>query len=161
MSGLAVAVLLQMISPALPQGAATGQSAPQAGGLKARNTRDDQSMRLIVAGVVKALQNQAGEKKPTKPRRARNTRGIPKGVQACLDRLIKIASADPLPPYGGQAEQIINGGLLWHDAKSRCSIGEDQSLRLKVAEVVKAWRSKDAAQVRSLLQELKSAAPQS
>lgn len=132
LSLLAVAILLLQVVPALPQGSATSQTPTQ-----------------------------ASAQKPRKPRRVRSNRGgIPKGVQACLDRLIKIASADPLPAYGGQAEQIINGGLLWNDPKSRCSIGDDQSLRLKVAEVVKAWRSKDAAQVRSLLQEIKSSAPQ-
>ena len=97
--------------------------------------------------------------KPRKPRPKAPT-GVPKGVQACIDRLIQIASADPLPEYGGQAEQIINGGLLWNDPKSKCSIGSDQALRNKVSAVVTAWREKNAEKVRSLLQELKSAAPQ-
>lgn len=96
-----------------------------------------------------------------KARRRAPRRGVPKGVQACLDRLIEIASADPLPAYGGQAQQIINDGLLWNDPRSRCSIGDDQALRTKVSETVTAWWTKDADKVRSLLQELKSAAPQS
>jgi hypothetical protein len=98
--------------------------------------------------------------RPKKKRRPKASAGIPKGVQACIDRLIEIASADPLPAYGGQAEEIINGGLLWNDPKSKCSVGQDQSLRNKVSAVATAWREKNADKVRSLLQELKSAAPQ-
>jgi hypothetical protein len=100
----------------------------------------------------------AGQRR-RRPRSGTN-RGVPKGVQACIDRLIEIASADPLPAYGGQAEEIINNGLLWNDPKSRCSLGDNHALRMKVFEVVKAWRAKDAGTVRSLLQEVKSAAPQ-
>ncbi|HEU4388975.1 MAG TPA: hypothetical protein VFV34_14340 [Blastocatellia bacterium] len=101
------------------------------------------------------------EKKPkAKKRKPKAPTGTPKGVQACIDRLIQIASADPLPAYEGQPETIINGGLLWNDPKSKCSIGDDQALRAKVGAVAKAWREKNADQVRSLLQELKSAAPQ-
>jgi hypothetical protein len=100
------------------------------------------------------------KKKPAKRKGAKSPAGIPKGVQACIDRLIAIASAEPFPAYGGQAEQIINGGLLWDNPKSKCSIGSDQSLRSKVSAVATAWREKNAEKVRSLLQELKSAAPQ-
>ncbi len=95
-------------------------------------------------------------------RRAQRARtGIPTGVQNCLDRLIEIAAADPLPSYEGQPEQIINDGLMWNDEKSKCSIGTDQALRLKVSELANAWRMKDAAKVRSHLTEIKQAAPQS
>lgn len=118
-------------------------------------------------GTIATTQAMA-EKKPATPQkprppRRRNGGGkgqIPKGVQACIDRLIQIAGADPLPEYGGEAEKIINDGLLWNDPKSRCSIGDNQSLRLKIAELVKAWRLKDASTARQLLQEIKSAAPQ-
>ncbi|HWP44425.1 MAG TPA: hypothetical protein VNO14_14360 [Blastocatellia bacterium] len=105
----------------------------------------------------------AGQEQKPQPRRARSrgTRGVPKGVQNCVDRLIQIASADPLPAYGGQAEQIVNSGLLWNDPKSNCAIGEDTKLRLKVSEMANAWRMKDAAKVRSLLDEIKSAIPSS
>jgi hypothetical protein len=96
-------------------------------------------------------------KKAPKKRRAMG--GIPKGAQACVDRLIEIASADPLPALGGQAEQIINNGLLWDDPKSKCSIGSDQGLRKKVSDMGVAWREKNAEKTRSLLQEIKAAAP--
>jgi hypothetical protein len=59
----------------------------------------------------------APKKKTPKKKRAMG--GIPKGAQACVDRLIEIASADPLPAFGGQAEQIVNNGLLWDDPKSK------------------------------------------
>jgi hypothetical protein len=103
----------------------------------------------------------AGQKAPQK-RRSRGSRStaVPKGVQACIDRLIEIASADPLPAYGGQAEKIVNDGLLWNDPKSKCSVGDDQALRTKISNMVVEWRQKNADKVRSLLQEIKSAAPQ-
>jgi len=126
---------------------------------------------LVAASAVIAAQNpppkaadQAPAAAPAKKRpkkKAQGKTGIPKGTQACLDRLNEIASAEPLPEYGGQAEKIINEGLLWNDPKSKCSIGSDQALRSKVSAVVTAWRQKDAGKVRSLLQELKSAAPSS
>lgn len=86
--------------------------------------------------------------------------GVPKGVQACLDHLIKMAEKDPLMDYDGHPSEIINGGLMWNDPKSRCSLGDNLELRKKAAAVGTAWLKKDAAAVRSLLQELKSAAPQ-
>jgi hypothetical protein len=109
-------------------------------------------------------QAEGGGQQAQKPRqrrgRGRMMRGVPKGVHACIDRLTEIASADPLAAYEGQPQEIVNNGLLWNDPKSRCSIGDDGKLRLKVSEMASAWQSKDAAKVRSLLQEIKSAAPQ-
>jgi hypothetical protein len=101
----------------------------------------------------------AAKPKKTTKRKGRAMGGIPKGAQACVDRLIEIASADPLPAFGGQAEQIVNNGLLWDDPKSKCSIGSDQGLRKKVSDMGVAWREKNAEKTRSLLQEIKSAAP--
>jgi hypothetical protein len=93
-----------------------------------------------------------------KSQRART--GVPTGVHNCIDRLTEVAAADPLPSYEGQPEQIINDGLMWSDEKSKCSIGTDSALRLKVLELSTAWRMKDAAKVRSLLGEIKQAVPQ-
>ncbi len=104
---------------------------------------------------------QSAPAKPKKPRAKKKVEtGIPKGVGACIDALIKMAEADPLIAYEGRPAEIINGGLLWNDPKSRCSVGNDNNLRLKLLDTSKAWREKDAARVRSLLQEIKSAAPQ-
>lgn len=105
------------------------------------------------------------QKKPAKKPRAKkrnnaaNT-GVPKGVQKCLDRLIELANAEPMAAYEGQAQKIVSEGLMWNDEKSNCSIGTDQALRLKIFEMSNAWQMKDAAKVRSLLAEIKSAAPQ-
>ena len=103
-------------------------------------------------------------KKPARRRARRGgsraARGVPSGVQNCIDRLIEIATPDPLVAYEGQASQIVNNGLMWNDPKSKCSVGADTSLRLKLSNLATAWTQKDAAKVRSLLQEIKSAAPQ-
>ena len=103
-------------------------------------------------------------KKPVRRRAKRKgtraARGVPAGVQNCIDRLIEIATPDPLVAYEGQASEIVNNGLMWNDPKSKCSVGADTSLRLKLSNLATAWTEKDAAKVRSLLQEIKSAAPQ-
>jgi hypothetical protein len=93
------------------------------------------------------------------PRKKRTPAGIPKGPQACVDRLIQIASAEPFPAYGRQAAQIVNNGLLWDNPKSKCSVGSDQALRTKVSTMVTAWNEKNAEKTRSLLQEIKAAVP--
>ena len=107
-----------------------------------------------------ARRNRARRGRGQGGRAQRARTGVPTGVQNCIDRLIEIAAADPFPAYEGQAEQIINDGLLWNDEKSKCSIGTDAALRSKVAEAGNAWRMKDAAKVRTLLGEIKQAAPQ-
>lgn len=91
---------------------------------------------------------------------AMSMQGVPSGVQKCLEHLSQMAANDPLIDYEGHPSEIINNGLLWNDPKSKCSIGGDASLRLKVSNLATAWSMKDAAKVRSLLEEIKSAAPQ-
>jgi hypothetical protein len=110
---------------------------------------------------------QATEEKAKKPVRrrarrggARSKRGVPTGVQNCIDRLIELATPDPLVAYDGQPSEIVNNGLMWNDPKSKCSVGADTSLRLKITNMATAWNQKEADKVRSLLQEIKSAAPQ-
>lgn len=102
----------------------------------------------------------APAKAKKRPAKKKVDTGIPKGVQNCIDALIKMASADPLINYEGRPSDIINNGLLWNDPKSKCSIGDNKDLRLKLLNLSNAWRQKDAARVRSLLEEIKSAAPQ-
>ena len=80
-------------------------------------------------------------------------RGIPSGVENCLNHLAQMAAADPLIDYEGHPSQIINNGLLWNDPKSKCATS-DQTQRAKIFELSTAWRMKDAAKVRSLLTEL-------
>jgi hypothetical protein len=80
--------------------------------------------------------------------------GVPKGVPACIKHLTTMAAKDPLIDYDGHPSEIINGGLLWNDPKSRCSIASDDAKKKKVIELAGAWRRKDASQVRSILAEL-------
>ena len=76
--------------------------------------------------------------------------GVPKGVDKCIEHLIEMASEDPMTPYEGHPQEIINNGLLWNNAKSKCSIGDNHSLRLKLSELSKAWRENDTSKVRSV-----------
>ena len=103
------------------------------------------------------------------PRRRRGNRGrgratantgVPTGVQNCIDALIEIAGNDPLVSYEGRPEEIVNNGLMWNDPKSKCSVGTDSAIRLKLFNLSNAWRRNNASEVRSLLQEIKSSAPQ-
>jgi len=80
--------------------------------------------------------------------------GVPNGVPNCIKHLTQMAAKDPLIDYDGHPSEIINGGLLWNDPKSQCSIAGDEAMKKKVIELAGAWRRKDASQVRSLLQEL-------
>jgi len=105
------------------------------------------------------MKKKAGGQKAGKKPKAKVMRGVPAGVPACLEHLSQMAATEPMTPYEGHPEEIINNGLLWNDAKSKCSIGTDPQLRLKVGNLAKAWRQKDAATVKSLLEEIKSAAP--
>lgn len=97
----------------------------------------------------------AAKPKP-KPKKKASTamKGVPSGVPNCLKHLAKMAEKDPLIDYDGHPSEIINGGLLWNDPKSHCSIGSDEAMRKKVIELAGAWRTKDGAKVRSLIEEL-------
>jgi hypothetical protein len=106
---------------------------------------------------------QPPQTKPKTKKRVKSTRamrGVPAGTKACVDHLIEMASTEPITPYEGHPEEIINNGLLWNDPKSKCSVGDDAAVRLKVSNVATAWKQKDAGKVRQQLQELKSALPQ-
>lgn len=96
----------------------------------------------------------AAKPKPTQRKKAPAMAGVPRGVPACIKRLTQLAAKDPLIDYDGRPSQIINGGLLWADPKSHCSVTDDESKKKKVLELADVWRRKDASQVRSLLQEL-------
>jgi hypothetical protein len=105
--------------------------------------------------------NKMSAQKPKAKRKTKTNvmRGVPAGIPACLEHLSQMAATDPMTPYEGHPAEIINNGLLWNDAKSKCSIGTDPQLRLKVANLSTAWQQKDAATVKSLIEEIKSAAP--
>ena len=92
--------------------------------------------------------------KPRKKKTAAVMAGVPMGVPACIKHLTQMAAKDPLIDYDGHPSEIINGGLLWNDPKSHCSIGGDEAMKKKVVELAGAWRRKNVSLVRSLLQEL-------
>ena len=125
----------------------------------AGNIQADQMKAAEPAKTMAPKKAKAKKPKAKKPG-AMSMTGVPKGCQACLDHLIKMAAADPLIAYEGHPEEVLNGGLLWNSPESKCSLGADIELRKKGLALSIAWRKKDAAAVRSLLQELKSAAPQ-
>src|SRR4051812_13224995 len=94
------------------------------------------------------------KKRTRKPgHKSRMMSGVPMGVDNCLNHLAQMAAADPLIDYEGHPSEIINNGLLWSDPKSKCAV-TDATQRGKVFELANAWRMKDAAKVRSTLQEL-------
>jgi hypothetical protein len=97
----------------------------------------------------------AAKPKPKPKKKAASAMaGVPKGVPACIKHLTTMAAKDPLIAYDGHPSEIINGGLLWNDPKSRCSVASDDAKKKKVIELANAWRKKDASQVRSILAEL-------
>lgn len=96
----------------------------------------------------------AAKPKPKARKKASAMAGVPRGVPACIKRLTQLAAKDPLIDYDGRPSEIINGGLLWADPKSHCSVADDEAKKKKVLDLAGAWRRKDASQVRSLLQEL-------
>ena len=99
----------------------------------------------------------AAKPKPKAKRKAsQRMAGVPQGVPACLKHLAKMAEKEPLIDYDGHPSEIINGGLLWNDPKSRCSVAADEAMKKKAIELAGAWRKKDAAQVRSLIAELEA-----
>lgn len=102
--------------------------------------------------------NMAASAKPKKKRirksgQKRMMSGVPMGVDKCLSHLAQMAAADPLIDYEGHPSEIVNNGLLWNDPKSKCAVS-DQAQREKLFKLANAWRMKDAATVRSLLQEM-------
>lgn len=112
---------------------------------------------LALEGLATAREMNGSESAAQRPRsrtRQKAMRGVPSGVDNCMKHLAEMAQMEPLPDYEGHPSEIINNGLLWNDAKSKCSIGDDQAKRLQLFELSKAWRMKDTARVRSILQEL-------
>ena len=123
------------------------------------------AMVFEVSSVTIANQENANMAATAKPRKKRvrrsgqmrMMRGVPMGVENCLNHLAQMAASDPLPDYEGHPSEVINNGLLWNDPKSKCAVS-DQAQREKIFELANAWRMKDSAKVRSLLQEMGASA---
>ena len=143
------------------------QASPQAIAQNANKPAPAKKSKPAAAKNKNAAQPAAApaEKKPVAKKHVRRKKktmamsGVPSGVGNCIKHLSEMASKDPLISFEGHPEEIINNGLLWNDPKSKCSVGSDENMRKKVLDLATAWRLKDAATVRSLLQELETMAP--
>lgn len=156
MFGFTAVAILALVLQASPQAIAQGNSNKSAAAKKA--PPPPKPAQAKPAPAPAAGQDTMAAKPKPKPKKKRKPStamaGVPMGVPACLQHLTKMAEKDPLIDYDGHPSEVINGGLLWNDPKSRCSIAGDEATRKKVVELANAWRAKNASTVRSLLQEL-------
>jgi hypothetical protein len=154
MFGFTAVAILALVLQASPQAIAQGNSNKSAAAKKV--PPPPKPAQAKPAPAPAAGQDTMAAKPKPKPKKKRkpSMAGVPMGVPACLQHLTKMAEKDPLIDYDGHPSEIINGGLLWSDPKSRCSIAGDEATRRKVVELANAWRAKNASSVRSLLQEL-------
>ncbi|MFY9553459.1 MAG: hypothetical protein WAV20_05360 [Blastocatellia bacterium] len=150
-----IALVLQAPPPAIAQGNA---NKPAAAPKKAKaKPPAPPNVSAPAATQTTMTAEKPAAKKPVRRKKkgAMAMKGVPSGgVSACLKHLSEMASKDPLIPYEGHPEEIVNNGLMWNDPKSKCSIGSDENARKKVFELTGAWRMKDASRVRSIIQEL-------
>ena len=153
--GITAVATLALAVQASPQAIAQGNSnKPAAAKKKAPPPPPPKAVQTKPAPAATDPTMAAKPKPKPKPKKKAVMAGVPKGVPACLKHLTQMAAKDPLIDYDGHPSEIINGGLLWNDPKSQCSIAGDEATKKKVLELASAWRRKDATQVRSLLQEL-------
>jgi hypothetical protein len=156
--GFTAVAILALVLQALPQAIAQGNANKPAAAKKAKPAKPAPKPEAKPAAPTPppAGGETMGAKPKPKPKRKASMAmaGVPKGVPACIQRLTKLAEKDPLINYDGRPSEIVNNGLLWNDPKSHCSVGSDDAMKKKVVDLAVAWRRKDAAQVRSLLQEL-------
>jgi hypothetical protein len=157
--GLTAVAILALVLQALPQAIAQGNANKPAPAKKAKQAKPapkPEAKPAAPAPPAAGGEMMAKPKPKPKPKRKASMAmaGVPKGVPACIERLTKLAEKDPLINYDGHPSEIVNNGLLWNDPKSHCSVGSDDAMKKKVVDLADAWRRKDAAQVRSLLQEL-------
>lgn len=158
--GITAVATLALVLQASPQANAQGNANKPSGtaSRKAKPAAKKPPATAQPPQTAAPAEKPAAEKKPAaKKRRPKKTtamKGVPSGVPNCIKHLSEMASKDPLPAYEGHPEEIVNNGLLWNDPKSKCSVGSDENMRKKIADMANAWRMKDAAKVRSILQEL-------
>ena len=166
MFGLTAVAILALVLQASPQAIAQGNANKPAAAKKAKPAPKPAAAKPAPAPAPAAApaagQPAMAAKPKPKPKKKRKPSmamaGVPMGVPACIQHLTKMAEKDPLIDYDGHPSEIINGGLLWNDPKSRCSIASDEATKKKVVELAIAWRAKDASKVRGILQELSAMA---
>ena len=165
MFGFTAVAILALVLQASPQAIAQGNANKPAAARKAKPAPKPAAAKPAPpppAAAPAAGQPAMAAKPKPKPKKKRKPSmamaGVPMGVPACIQHLTKMAEKDPLIDYDGHPSEIINGGLLWNDPKSRCSIASDEATKKRVVELATAWRAKDASKVRSILQELSAMA---
>lgn len=161
--GITLVATLMFSLPASPQAVAQGNANKPAAPKKAKPAAAKPAPAKTPEAQKPAAPAPAAEKpaakKPVHRPKKKTTAmtGVPSGVNNCIKHLSEMAVKDPLIAFEGHPEEVVNNGLLWNDPKSKCSVGGDASMRQKVADLASAWRFKDAAKVRSILQELQTA----
>ena len=158
--GITAAAILLMALQASPQAIAQGNANKPAPAKKAKPAATKPANAAAPAQAATPAEKPAAAKKPVhRKKKPAAMAGVPSGVANCIKHLSEMASKDPLIAYEGHPEEIINNGLLWNDPKSKCSVGSDENMRKKVADLAGKWRMHDAAAVRSILQELEGMSP--
>lgn len=154
--GITAVATLALVVQASSQAVAQGNANKPAAAKKKTPPPPPPKQATPAAPAPAAGQTTMAPKPKPKPKKKASAAmaGVPKGVPACIKHLTTMAAKDPLIAYDGHPSEIINGGLLWNDPKSRCSIADDEAKKKKVIELAGAWRKKDASQVRSILAEL-------
>ena len=154
--GITAAAILVLALQASPQAIAQGNANKPAPAKKAKPA----AIKPAATPAPAPAEKPAAAKKPVhRKKKPAGMAGVPSGVASCVQHLSQMAAKDPLIAYEGHPEEIVNNGLLWNDPKSKCSVGSDDNMRKKVAELAGKWRMHDAAAVRSILQELEGMSP--
>jgi hypothetical protein len=157
--GITAAAIIALALQASPQAIAQGNANKPAAAKKAKPAAT-KNANAAAPAATPAAKPAAAKKPVVHKKKPAAMAGIPTGVGACIKHLSQMAAKDPLIAYEGHPEEIVNNGLLWNDPKSKCSVGTDENMRKKVADLASKWRMHDAAGVRSLLQELEGMSPQ-
>jgi hypothetical protein len=158
--GITAAAIVALVLQASPQAIAQGNANKAGAAAKKPKPAATKPVPPPPAQATAPAEKPAA-KKPVRRAKKKTMamKGVPSGVGNCIKHLSQMASKDPLIAYEGHPEEIINNGLLWNDPKSKCSVGSDENMRKKVAELASAWRMKDASKVRSIVAELEAMAP--
>ena len=152
--GITAVATLALVVQASSQAIAQNTNKPPAAKKKAPPPPPPKPAAAPAAPAPEGTMMAAKPKPKPKKKAPMRMAGVPSGVPNCIKHLTQMAAKDPLIDYDGHPSEIVNNGLLWNDPKSKCSVASDEAKKKKVLDLANAWRRKDAAQVRSLLQEL-------
>jgi len=159
MIGITAAAILVLALQASPQAIAQGNANKPAPAKKTKPAAAKPATPAPAQAAAPAEKPAAAKKPVRRKKKTAAMAGVPSGVGNCIKHLSQMAAKDPLIAYEGHPEEVINNGLLWNDPKSKCSVGSDENMRKKVADLASKWRMHDAAAVRSILQELEGMSP--